>query len=222
MDINPTDAISPGGIVYVLTNDAMPNMIKIGMTLRESVEQRVTELSRQTAVPLPFKVAVARAVDDARRVEQALHVAFGPDRVNPRREFFNISPVRAIAIINAIPGQDLTPGTEEAVEKALEAADPAIMAASRDFQRKRRPPLNFFEMQIPLGSLLVHIESGETATVVEPRRVSFREETMGLTRAQKLVTNAEYNVAPASHWLFNGLPVSKYYDDTYPMVEPDE
>ena len=32
---------SGAGIVYVLTNDAMPNMIKIGHTLRERVEHPV-------------------------------------------------------------------------------------------------------------------------------------------------------------------------------------
>lgn len=64
----------------------MPHMIKIGRTSGESGERRVTELSRATGVPLPFEVAVARAVHDAKLVESALHIAFAPDRVNPRRE----------------------------------------------------------------------------------------------------------------------------------------
>ena len=98
-----------GGIVYVLTNDAMPNMVKIGRTSGDGVERRVAELSRATGIPLPFKVAVARTVHDARVVERALHIAFGPDRVNPAREFFSIAPERAIAIINAFSGQSLTP-----------------------------------------------------------------------------------------------------------------
>jgi hypothetical protein len=64
-------------------------------------------------------VAVARTVYDGRVVERALHIAFGPDRVNPAREFFSIAPERAIAIINAFPGHDLTPQTERGVEQAV-------------------------------------------------------------------------------------------------------
>lgn len=48
---------SGNSIIYVLTNDAMPGLIKIGRTSGESVERRVAELSRATGVPLPFKVA---------------------------------------------------------------------------------------------------------------------------------------------------------------------
>ncbi|WP_051093269.1 GIY-YIG nuclease family protein [Sphingobium indicum] len=87
------------GIIYVLTNDAMPGMIKIGRTSGEGVERRVAELSRATGVPLPFKVAVARSVHDAHKVEKALHTAFGPDRVNPSREFFAIAEHRAVALV---------------------------------------------------------------------------------------------------------------------------
>lgn len=51
-----------GGIVYVLSNEAMPGLIKIGRTSGEGVGRRVAELSRSTGVPLPFKVEVARSV----------------------------------------------------------------------------------------------------------------------------------------------------------------
>ena len=111
------------------------------MTARDGVERRVAELSGATGVPLPFKVAVARSVHDARLVEKALHVAFGPDRVNPSREFFAIDPSRAIAIINAFPGEDLTPETEQAVERAVEASEPGTLNAARNYERRRRFPL---------------------------------------------------------------------------------
>ncbi len=210
------DDYEQGGIVYVLTNDAMPNMVKIGRTSGEGVERRVAELSRATGVPLPFKVAVARAVHDARVVEKALHIAFGPDRINPSREFFSIAPERAVAIINAFPGQELTPQTEQAVERAVEAAEPGTMAAAREFERKRRPPLNFYEMGIPMGSMLIHAASGETAEVVEPKKVNFRGEVVSLTRAQQWVTGMDYAVQPGRHWTFNGQTIDVFYEETYP------
>lgn len=216
-----SDADAPGGIIYILTNEAMPHMVKIGRTSGEGVERRVAELSRSTGVPLPFKVAVARAVYDARTVERALHTAFGPDRVNPAREFFNVAPERVLAIINAFPGQDLTPQTERAVEQAVEASEPGTLAAAREFEKKRRPPLNFVDMGVPLGSPLVHITSGETAEVVEGRKVRFRGEVMSLTRAQQIVSGADYAVAPGRHWSFNNVPISTLYEATYPPAEAD-
>ena len=42
-----------GGTVYVLTNPAMPNMIKIGKTTRD-VELRLADLYSKE-VPLPFE-----------------------------------------------------------------------------------------------------------------------------------------------------------------------
>lgn len=205
-----------GGIVYVLTNDAMPNMIKIGRTSGEGVERRVAELSRATGVPLPFKVAVARSVHDAVIVERALHVAFGPDRVNPAREFFSIEPHRALAIINAFPGEDLTPQSERAAERAIEQEQPGTMAAVRDFERKRRPPLNFEEMGVPVGATLLHHATGETVEVVEPKKVNLHGDVVSLTRAQQIVSNTGYAVQPGKHWSYNGTTISALYEATYP------
>ncbi|MCQ8242078.1 GIY-YIG nuclease family protein [Rhizosaccharibacter radicis] len=216
-----SDIEGPGGIIYVLTNDAMPHIIKIGRTSGEGVERRVAELSRATGVPLPFKVAVARAVPDARRLEQALHIAFGPDRINPAREFFAVAPARAIAIIDAFPGNDLTPQSERAVEQAVEASEPGTLAAAREFERKRRPPLNFVEMGVPIGAVLIHASTSEEAEVVEPRKVRFRGEVMSLTRARQVAAGTDYPVAPGRHWSFNGVSISTLYDATYPLAEPE-
>ncbi|WP_313039330.1 GIY-YIG nuclease family protein [Sphingobium yanoikuyae] len=219
---NTTGPEPAGGIIYVLTNDAMPGMVKIGRTSGEGVERRVAELSRATGVPLPFKVAVARTVHDAHKVEKALHIAFGPDRVNPSREFFSISEHRAVAIINAFPGDDLTPQTERAVEREVEAAEPGTMAAVKSFEKKRRPPLNFEEMGVPLGSTLVHAASGETVEVVEAKKVLLRGEMVSLTMAQRIVSGAPYAVQPGRHWLFNGTSIGDLYEATYPHEGREE
>jgi len=41
-------------IVYVFTNEAMPELVKIGRTTN-SVVERLTDLSRSTAIPLAFE-----------------------------------------------------------------------------------------------------------------------------------------------------------------------
>ena len=40
-------------VVYILTNEAMPGLIKIGYT-DNTIEKRMKELSRHSGVPLPF------------------------------------------------------------------------------------------------------------------------------------------------------------------------
>ena len=93
------------GIVYVLTNPAMPGIVKIGKTTR-GMGARLNELY-STGVPLPFECAYAARVDDESKVERAFHQAFGPYRINTRREFFNIEPEQAIALwVNGPGGHD--------------------------------------------------------------------------------------------------------------------
>ena len=46
------------GIVFVLKNPAFPNLVKIGITTREEVEIRMSELYT-TGVPLPFECVYA-------------------------------------------------------------------------------------------------------------------------------------------------------------------
>jgi len=45
-------------VVYVLTNPAMPNLVKIGMTELQDVNQRLAQLYT-TGVPFPFELAFA-------------------------------------------------------------------------------------------------------------------------------------------------------------------
>lgn len=103
-------------IVYVLTNEAMPGYVKIGKT-NTSLEQRVAELSRSTSVPLPFTVSYACTVKDAAFVERLLHDAFDNNRVNPRREFFNIDPERVVAALKLAEIENITP-KDDIVESA--------------------------------------------------------------------------------------------------------
>ena len=54
------------GIVYILTNAAMPGLVKIGMTARAEIEARMNELY-STGVPLPFECSYAGRVPDVKK-----------------------------------------------------------------------------------------------------------------------------------------------------------
>ena len=82
-------------IIYVVTNEAMPGLIKIGRT-NDDLATRIRGLNN-TSVPLPFELYYACEVKDFAFVETQLHEAFGDHRVSKNREFFRLAPERARA-----------------------------------------------------------------------------------------------------------------------------
>ena len=104
-------------IVYVFSNPAMPDYVKIGKTSRDDVKQRLKGLSDSSGVPAPFECLYAAEVADATKVEKALHAAFDVDRPNPRREFFTTSPERIITLLKAFAVTDVTPSTQKILDE---------------------------------------------------------------------------------------------------------
>lgn len=75
------------GWVYIMSNEYMPGIYKIGMTTT-SPETRAKELSSATGVPSPFKVEAAYHCQDPSYAEKELHDALSEYRINNSREFF--------------------------------------------------------------------------------------------------------------------------------------
>ncbi len=131
-------------IVYVLTNPAMPGIVKIGMTDRPDVQRRMGDLYT-TGVPLPFDCVIAREIEDreAVEIERALHTAFGPNRINPSREFFQVEPEQIEVLLRVMPGRDVTSqDTDQSAE-----LQPDDREASSEFKRRqsRTDELEFIE-----------------------------------------------------------------------------
>lgn len=180
------------------------------MTSQEDVKFRMAQLYT-TGVPLPFECVYAARVSSYERVEKALHIAFGPDRLNPKREFFEIEPVQAIAIIKLMEIEDVTP----MVRLEKEQVDNVDIEAGEAYSRKKRPRFNFEEMGIPIGSELVSIPNGEIVTVLDGRLVNFRGQPTSLTNATREVLGNSYQVAPGPYWTFNGRKLKDIYNETY-------
>lgn len=87
------------GFVYVMTNPAMPGIVKVGMTDR-SPHARAVELSAGTSVPYPFVVEYYAEVCSPREVEADFHEAMTDFRINEKREFFSMPVEQAICEIS--------------------------------------------------------------------------------------------------------------------------
>ena len=69
-------------IVYILTNQCMPDTIKIGVT--ENLEQRIKQLDN-TSVALPFECYYAVEVSEATQIEKKLHQGLDDYRIRQNR-----------------------------------------------------------------------------------------------------------------------------------------
>ena len=202
------------GIVYVLTNPAMPGLVKIGMTNRESVDARLKELFN-TSVPVPFECAYACKVENSEKVEKALHLAFHPYRIHAQREFFKINPEQAIAILSLLDkSKDITTEIQEEINNDLTDID---KAAGERMKIVRRPPLNYLEMGIPLGAKLVFAKDDENyeVEVCDAKKVLYGGVEKSLTAVTKEILGIEHAIQPTNYWTYKGKNLMDIYNETY-------
>ena len=197
------------GSVYVLTNPAMPNMVKIGKTTRD-VELRLADLY-STGVPLPFECEYAAKVKDVDKTEKAFHTAFEPSRVNPKREFFNINPEQAIAVLSLMAIEDVTPSVQEKAK----TIDIEATASAEKFKKKRRPTINYFEMGLKEGDILKFGRNDESCTVLNGRQVSYKGGPWFLSNLTNKLLDRTGPMDGSPYWYFNGKNLKDLYNETY-------
>ena len=188
-------------IVYILTNQSMPDTIKIGIT--DNLERRMRELDN-TSTPLPFECYYAVEVQDAKVIEKKIHEGLDDNRIRQSREFFNTSPEQAKAILEiaeVMGGKNVTP-TEDVVEtpqdkQALENA------------RKKRSKFNFNMINIVPGTILEFSKDKSiTCEVIDDTKVKFRGQTTSLSAsANTILREMGYDWEQAHgprFWIYQG------------------
>ena len=186
-------------IIDILTNEAMPGYVKIGKT-NNNLEQRVRELSASTSVPLPFTVFYACTVKNSQFVEHQLHDAFDNNRVNPRREFFQIAPERVVAALKLAEIENLTPKKDfvesKEDQKALNTA------------RKIRSRFNFEMVKIPVGAeLYFSRDENIKAKVIDTHAANSIElngKKTSLSHSAQKILGYQYGVAGTDYWMYDG------------------
>ncbi len=196
-------------IVYVLTNAAMPGLVKIGYTTQENANSRIVQLYT-TGVPVPFELEYACKVANAEEVEKALHIAFSPNRINPKREFFKIDPLQAIAILKLLHTEDAT----QEIELQETSIDQESVVAAQQL-RSKRPNMDFHEMGIPNESVLLYKDGITEVKVLDNKKVNYLGRDMTLTAATREVMGIDYSVQPSPHWTFEGKFLKDIYESVY-------
>ena len=189
-------------IVYILTNESMPDTIKVGIT--EYLDRRIRELDN-TSTPLPFECYYAVEVENASAIEKKIHEGLDDKRVRQNREFFNATPEQAKAILeiaevmggkNVTPKEDIveTPQDKQALENA----------------RKKRGRIDYFGiLGIQKGTTLTFSKDKNiTCTVSDNGKIIFREKETTLSGSALLITNEMgYDwgqVQGAGYWCYQG------------------
>jgi len=148
------------GYIYIMTNPALHDMVKIGYTT--DVELRRKQLST-TALPYPYEVY--ETYETTTKLEdKTLHKLIdnlNPDlRVSKNREFFIMSPEDAYELLEAIA---IISNTKDKLKKINKEEN-------KEVETKRRSPVNFAKCGIPVGAELVYIEDENIRVIVESER----------------------------------------------------
>jgi uncharacterized protein CbrC (UPF0167 family) len=163
--------MSGKGIVYILTNPCLDGWVKIGMSDKDDIQDRLDELNNPSNIPLSFRAYALYHVENPLAVEKSIHNLIdtiddtlrsieqkdnGRSRI---REFFKISPEKAFEIFKQIA--QLRGDAE-----SLQMIQPTEVEQKIDeIIQQKRPRLNLKEIGIPNGTTLNFVND-ETITCV--------------------------------------------------------
>jgi len=187
-------------IVYVLTNEAMEGLVKIGRTTT-NVEQRIRELDN-TSLPLPFQCFYAGEVANSLLVEGKIHRIFSDKRIRNNREFFRVDPNQVREAIQLAELKDVTPRVDVVVDASdIQALKKAVAT------EERRSRLRFTELGIAVGTVLTFAKDEKiTCQVVNDGKVDFEGKVMSPSASALIaVKRLGYNWATVSgsdYWKF--------------------
>jgi len=199
-------------IVYILTNESMPDTIKVGIT--ENLDRRVRELDN-TSTPLPFECYYAVEVENASAIEKKIHEGLDDKRVRQNREFFNATPEQAKAILEiaeVMGGKNVTPkemGGKNVTPKEDIVETPQDKQALEN-ARKKRGRIDYFGiLGIQKGTTLTFSKDENITCVVSDNgKIIFRDKETTLSGSALLITNEMgYDwgqVQGAGYWCYQG------------------
>lgn len=133
------------------------------------------------------------------------------------------TPLELLELIKEIkkyfePKKDAILAVKAEMSKSVSAAE----KEASDHYKKRRPRLNFTEMGIPIGAMLVMSFGDKSAEVYvsSDRKVKTADsdEEKFLSQITKEILELDYNIQPTQYWSYEGKSLNAYYNETYTFV----
>ncbi len=186
-------------IVYILSNAAFPQYVKIGKT-KFDINTRMRQLD-STGVPISFECEFVVEVENEEiqgQLETTLHKLFKDQRVRQRREFFEIGVDKALEAINLyLLGNKPYTIIQANVDDYMDQEDKVAVRKTR---------ISFDTLSIPPGTILkFKDDSSYTCEVINSNKVLFEGQEMTLSGAAKMIFEkkgiSKISYAGPTYWL---------------------
>lgn len=186
------------GKIYILTNDAMPDYIKIGFTAADDVETRMKQLDT-TGLPLPFRLHACVEVANAQALEKLAHEVFGSQRARSNREFFLMEPETAVKYLQAVSLNDTSARWIAANQQMVDESGRHL----RDTQvvKPKLPNFTFSAADVPIGEYIHFVrDSSIVAKVVSDTEVEYEGLTTKLSPLTRSIFESLGNVTASGSY----------------------
>lgn len=211
------------GYIYILTNPAFPQYVKIGYA--KNVEERLKQLNQSEGVPLAFRIYATYEVDKS-VVDKKIHKII--DKLNPTlrsrdeidgklrvREFFAMSAEDAYSIFEAMSEihgceNNLTKYKVTDIQREEEILAQEVIAEDViEKNKKRAEAFSFSKCDIPIGAVLNFWRTATqptdyTCVVIDNKNVEFEGQKYSLSKLAAKLSDVKYSVHGPCYFKYNG------------------
>ena len=200
------------GVIYILTNPAFPQYVKIGWA--QDLEKRLKQLNRSETIPYAFRAYAVYDVE-SELTDKDLHAII--DCINPDlrtienfdgkkrvKEFYAMSAEDAYHLLECIA--KISGTTDRLKRMKPEGHEIEDENTAREVQdAARRGPFRFSMCGIGVGAEVAFVDDeSKKAIVVDDRHVKFANETTSLSALAKLLLGSKHPVQGTLYFKYNG------------------
>lgn len=200
------------GVIYILTNPAFPQYVKIGYA--QDLEKRLRQLNRSETLPFAFRAYAVYDVE-SELTDKDLHSII--DSLNPDlrtienfdgkkriKEFYAMSAEDAYRLLECIA--KISGTTDRLKRMKPEGHEIEDENTAREVQEAaRRGPFRFSMCGIKPGEEVVFVEDAtKKATVLDDRHVRFDNETTSLSALAKNLLGYDHPVQGTLYFQYKG------------------
>jgi hypothetical protein len=213
------------GIVYILVNPCLEGWVKIGMSDKNDIKDRLAELNSPANMPLSFRAYAVYYTDNPSIIEHGIHKIIdainyelraretadsGRERV---REFFRMSPEKALEVFKSVAKMCGDTNAIELIEPTKNEQE------EEKIVQERRPRLNMKKIGIPNGVELTFVndETITCKTDCDNNRLIYEGESYSIAALAIKLLNEKCGwhvkaIAGASYFNYNGQTLSDIRD----------